>query len=125
MIDGRATGPEFEVEFPFRITSVEGLRDAQQALNIAENRIIFNQRFEGDGYAWVELFGYGTGAGDHGFTVFNREAGTGVQVKVDKPVYRMTFWATNSTLCPENYLSLTLEPGSSESWQSAYTLLLE
>jgi hypothetical protein len=92
-------------------------------LKIDQNRILFNQSFEGDGYAWVELFGYGTGAEDHMFTVYNRESGTGVQVKVDQPIYRMVCWATNSTLCPENFLALRIEPGNSETWESDYTLI--
>jgi hypothetical protein len=122
MIDGQTTGPDFRVEFPFQITSAEGLRDANQVLRLEGNRVNFNKRFTPGGSAWVELFGYGSGPDDHQFRVFNEKTGAGVLVKVDRPVHRMTFWATHSTLCPENFIYLKIEPGEEEQWRSDYTL---
>ncbi|MGW8315030.1 MAG: hypothetical protein ACWGNV_05470 [Bacteroidales bacterium] len=122
MIDGAVTGPEFRVEFPFAITSVEGLRDPQQVLEIEGNQIGFRQPFEGDGAAWVALHGYGSGPADHGFSVVNEQSGAGVKVHVDQPLYRMNFWATSTTLCPENFISMEVEPGGEKHWQSTYTL---
>jgi len=125
MIDGQATGPDFTVEFPFQIASIEGLRDREQVLRLEGNQVKFNKRFTPGGSAWVELFGYGSGPEDHQFRVLNEKTGAGVLVKVDRPVYRMTFWATTSTLCPENFLFLKIEPGNQEEWRSEYTLLTQ
>jgi hypothetical protein len=123
MIDGQATGPDFTVEFPFEITLTEGLRDAQHVLRTEGNQVNFNHRFSPGGSAWVELFGYSTDADDHQFRVYNEKTGAGVLVTVDRPVHRMTFWATQSTLCPENFLYLKIEPGEEEQWRSDYALL--
>ncbi len=122
MIDGSVTGPGFQVEFPFGITSTEGLRDSQDVLRIGGNRIRFARPYQGDGHSWVALKGYGDDPSDHGFRVVNEVTGAGVEVSVDRPVHRMTFWATTTTLCPENFLALTIEPGGEESWRSTYAL---
>jgi hypothetical protein len=125
MIDGVVTGPDFRVEYPFHITSTQGLRDSQRVLKIGDNQLQFEKRFSDSGSAWVELFGYGNGPGDHMIRVVNEKTGTGVQISVDRPVYRMVFWATTTTLCPENFIYLEIEPGGEERWSSRYTLFTE
>ena len=124
MIDGGVTGPAFRVEFPFNIASTEGLRDPQRVLQIERNEIRFRKPFEGNGSAWVALHGYGSDPSDHGFSVINERSGAGVQVGVDQPLYRMNFWATNTTVCPENFVEMEIEPGGEHHWQSTYALFL-
>ena len=123
MFDGHATGPDFLVEYPFEITSVEGLRDPQKVLHVGNKQLLFNKQFVDNGSAWVELFGYGSDAKDHQIRVSNVRTGAGVQINVDQPVYRMVFWATNSTLCPENFIQMRIKSGDQKSWRSEYTLI--
>jgi hypothetical protein len=122
MIDGGVTGPDFRVEFPFEITSTQGLRDNQGVLRIEGNQLRFNQKFKEDGSAWVELFGYGTDPSDHRFRVVNERSGAAVKVHLDQPVYRMVFWGTTTTLCPENFIYMDIEPGNEHHWRSEYIL---
>jgi len=54
-----------------------------------------------------------------------KKTGAGVLIQVNKPLHRLAFWATTTTLCPENFIFLKLAPGEEETWVSEYTLFLE
>ncbi|NQU86257.1 MAG: hypothetical protein HQ541_10895 [Mariniphaga sp.] len=121
VIDGDTTGPDFRVEFPFNITSADGLQDRQKAAKIEKKQLLFNKMLS-RGSVWMDLKGFGSEVTDHQFKIVNEKTGAGVQLNGDKPLHRLVFWATTKTLCPENYVYLNIEPGNSESWTSEYTL---
>jgi hypothetical protein len=37
----------------------------------------------------------------------------------------MAFWCCATTLCPENFIWLKVEPGNEETWNSEYTMFEE
>jgi hypothetical protein len=121
VIDGDTTGPDFNVEFPFSIISADGLSDPTSSVYIEKKQILFNKKLS-NGYVWIDLKGFSNVITDHQFRIINKKAGVGVQMNNDKPLYRMVFWATTKTLCPENYVFMHIEPGKSESWTSKYIL---
>lgn len=121
VMDGDTTGPDFNVEFPFEIISVEGLQDRIGAVKIENNNLSFIKTLD-TGHVWMDLKGFGDGLSDHQFKLTNKKTGATVHVKVNKPLYKMVFWATTKTLCPENFIFLKIEPGHSETWVSEYIL---
>ena len=121
MIDGTRTGPDMEVSFPYAVSCENDLKGL---VSIDENKFIFNKPF-GDESVWMELEGYGTTAADHQFTVRNKKTGAGVAVRMDRPLHRMTFWAIDRTLCPENCLLIRVAPGETFTWEATYTLFTE
>ena len=118
MIDGEATGPNIEVSFPYAVSCENDLKGL---LHIEKDKFVIDQTFENN-FVWMELEGYGDSAADHGFTVRNKKTGAVVRMSMDRPLYRMTFWANPVTYCPENCLWISVEPGKRFSWKARYDL---
>jgi hypothetical protein len=118
MIDGEKSGPPFSITFPYAVSTGDDLKGY---LEIRDNELIFVRELIDDS-VFLELSGYSTEAADHRVTVANRESGAGVTFTVDKPLSRMVFWACETTLCPENSVWISVEPGKEMEWKSDYTL---
>jgi hypothetical protein len=118
VIDHENTGPDFQVKFPFRITTENDLKGI---VKFDRNMLFFTKKLT-EGSIWLALKGYGTEAADQQIELVNNKTGAGVRIKVDKPLYRLVFWATTTTLCPENFVKLILIPGEEVTWISDYTL---
>ena len=120
MIDHEQSGPSFTVSFPYAISTDDDLKGY---LEIANNDLNFIKEIDNSS-VFLELSGYGEEAADHQVTVINNKSGAGVKFTVDKPLSRMAFWACETTLCPENFIQLSVEPGETEKWTSDYTLFV-
>lgn len=118
VMDGQLTGPDFTISFPFNVKTENDLKDL---MKIENNELLFTRELT-EGSIWLLLEGYGSDLKDHDVIVKNKKTGAGVQFKVDKPISRLAFWATTTTLCPENFISISVAPGSEEKWVSDYTL---
>lgn len=122
MIDGEKSGTAFQLRFPYAISTNHDLKGY---LEINNRDLTFIKDVERGGSVYMELGGYGPDEKDHVVTVVNRNSGAGVTFKLDKPLYRMVFWACETTLSPENFIWISVKPGEEESWTSDYTLFLE
>lgn len=121
VLDHENTGPDFQLKFPFQITTENDLKGL---VEIDRNKLSFKKKLS-EGSIWLALKGYGTEADDHQIELVNNKTGAGVRIKVDQPLYKLVFWASTSTLCPENFIKLKLNPGEEKTWISKYTLLPE
>ena len=121
MIDGEPTGRNFVVSFPYNLTTEN---DTKGIVKLEKNEITFLQDLD-KGSVWLELQGYSDRVSDHAVSVVNKKTGAGIKFHVDKPLYKQVFWACPTTLCPENFILLHVEPGQEESWNSDYTLFEE
>jgi hypothetical protein len=121
IIDGERTGPAISVHFPFEISTEDDLKGLMEI----ENKKLTFRKALNDQSIWMELSGFGTDPEDHRITVKNNKTGAGVRFGVNKPLYRMVFWACGTTYCPENFILISAEPGQKETWISDYTLFVE
>jgi hypothetical protein len=121
VIDGRITGPEFITTFPFAVRTEDDLKDL---IKIKDHELFFTRELKEESI-WLLLEGYGTQTKDHDIIVRNKKTGAGIQFKVDKPIHRLAFWATTTTLCPENFIFISIKPGEEEKWISDYTLFIK
>lgn len=122
MIDGEPSGRAFTVSFPYPISTED---DPKGFVDLKDKTLDFIKDLEGDDSFFILLNGYGEEISDHEVTVLNEKSGAGVTFTIDKPLHRMAFWACRTTLCPENFIWLSLEPGSQEEWTSDYTLFVK
>jgi len=122
MIDGEPSGTAFSISFPYPISTDD---DPQGFVEIRENEIHFITDLQEDDSFFLSLFGYGEEVADHQVTVQNHKSGAGVTYSIDKPLHRMAFWSCRTTLCPENFIWLSVEPGSREEWTSEYKLFVK
>lgn len=121
MIDNEGSGPAFTVSFPYAISTTDDLKGY---LEIKDRDLNFIKEIY-DNSVFLELNGYGEEVADHQVTVVNHKSGAGVTFTVDKPLSRMAFWACETTLCPENFIQISVEPGEKENWTSDYTLFVK
>jgi len=122
MIDGQASGTAFKISFPYEINTED---DPKGMLEIKDKEISFLRDLVDDDAVFVALTGYGDALADHQVTVLNERSGAGVTFQVDKPLHRMAFWSCATTLSPENFIWLSVEPGAQETWNSEYTLFVK
>jgi hypothetical protein len=122
MIDGEPSGTAFRLRFPYPVSTES---DTQGFVELQGNELRFIRDVKGEENFFLLLEGYGSEASDHQVTVINEKSGAGVRFSVNKPLYRMAFWACHTTLSPENSIWISVEPGESETWDSDYTLFTE
>ncbi len=119
VIDGQTTGPDFTVTFPFKVSTPDDLKDL---VIIKNNKLLFRRELHKESI-WLLIEGYKSDSKYHHAIIRNSKTGAGIKFSVDKPLHRLAFWATTTTLCPENFILISLEPGKEETWVSDYTLL--
>ena len=132
MIDKQQSGPPFKIIFPYEISTED---DTKGFLEIHGNELAFTKKLENkidvslnqeiNDNVFLNLKGFSDQASDHQVTVINEDTGVGVTFSVDKPLYRMAFWACKTTLCPENFIWISVKPGQTERWTSDYTLFVK
>ncbi len=66
------------------------------------------------------LTGYGATAADYDIRVENRKSGAGVRQTADRPISKINFWSIRTTVCPEPYIDMRIEPGREFTWRIAY-----
>jgi hypothetical protein len=118
MMDGERSGTAFEVNFPFEATTESDLKGL---VELEGNSLRFIKDLQ-DTSVFMDLKGFGESMDDHRVRVTNHRSGAGVEFTVNKPLYRMVFWACETTLCPENFIWISIPPGQEEEWISDYTL---
>jgi hypothetical protein len=117
VIDHQAPGPDFALKFAFEI------RGAGEMANLAEvhgNQIHYLKTLGNGETAATRIQGFGDTAKDYDVTVENRKTGAGVHVTGDRPVARVYLWSVKTTLCPEVYINLQIEPGQESKWNAKY-----
>ncbi len=120
-IDGTRSGKAFVIAFPYHLSTPDSMKGLME---ISDNELHFLEDFHGKSL-FINLEGFGESPDDHSFVVRNRKSGASVRVSVDKPLYRMAFWACESTLSPENFIWISVQPGEEETWTAVYTLFEE
>ncbi len=118
MIDGEPSGPAFKISFPFEPQTND---DPKGYARIEGKDLLITREVRDDAF-FLLLDGYSQQLEDHRVTVLNQESGAGVSFTVDKPLYRMAFWACGTTLSPENSVWISAAPGKRDQWTSEYTL---
>ncbi|MEM7371891.1 MAG: hypothetical protein AAF587_24970 [Bacteroidota bacterium] len=121
MIDGEKSGPAFTVSFPWEVSTVD---DPKGYIDIQNTELSLIKEFR-DTSVFLALTGYSEEVTEHEITVLNQTSGAGVRFTVDKPLHRMAFWACETTLCPENFIWISVAPDEEENWTSDYTLFVK
>ncbi|MFO7621801.1 MAG: hypothetical protein R6W81_11145 [Bacteroidales bacterium] len=119
VINGQPTGPGFTVKFPYNISG-EGQGFGTVAL-IKDNTIGFSRNLnKGETVFCGALKGYRDVPEDYDVRIENSTTGAGVRIRGDKPLSRLVFWAASTTLCPETYIDIDIDPGKDFGWKIGY-----
>jgi hypothetical protein len=143
MLDSQATGPDITVTFPF---DAKAVRSMNPAADVTGKQIVYLQELQPRASATRTPGGAppagtaprgasggpptGASSGIEGFSptdskdfdirVENRKTGAGVRITGDRPLWRINFWSTRTTVCPEAYVEVKAEPGKEFSWRLTY-----
>jgi hypothetical protein len=117
VMDGRPTGPEFSVTFPFEL---HGTRDLKGIADLRGGQVVYRREIQKGESIITDLQGHSQNAFDYDIRMENRKAGMGVHIKGDKPLAKVVYWSIRTTLCPEPYIQLNVPPGGEEQWSITY-----
>ena len=131
MIDKKQSGPPFKIIFPYAISTAD---DTKGFLKIESNELIFTEKLENrsndflnqktNDSVFLNIKGFSEKVSDHMVAVIDEKTEAGVTFSVNKSLYRMAFWACSTTLCPENFIWISVNPSQTEQWTSDYTLFV-
>ena len=120
MLDGKPTGPGMMVHFAFEPKPEDPLGPAAK---IEGKDLIYvdslGPRRGVSGY----LTGYSDKASDYDFTVEDTNTKVAIRQTSDQPLYRLYFWSTRTTICPEGYIHLNIPPGETGRWKIQYQFI--
>jgi len=124
VIDKQPIGPGYVVRLPYTIKS-EGVDKISDFSEIRGNELAYlrNVRSEENIY-YKNLAGYGPDASDYDIRIENKNTGAGVRITCDQPFLKLAFWCCSTTLCPEPYIKIKVEPGKEISWTIRYEFYL-
>jgi hypothetical protein len=117
MLDGQPTGPDVAVTFPF------ALHPSKEMAPLAEvrgGRLMYLRELQPRQTAMSWLAGFGPNAADYDIRVENRKTGAGVRQRSDHAISKLNFWSIRTTVCPEAYIDLRVEPGQETEWRISY-----
>jgi hypothetical protein len=121
-VDGEPIGPDYALrfDFPARAKLLDGLRDATE---LRDGRLVFLRPLD-MGSVYLEITGWGDRAEDNRVTVEHAKSGLALHIQGDRPLAKFNVWSVRTTLCPEPFVRLVVEPGREVSWTSRYEFTL-
>ncbi len=117
MLDGAPTGPGMAVHFPFE---PQAKRPLGPRGGIDGKDIVYLEELQPRQAVTSYLTGYSNSSSDYDFTVENRNAGVGVEQTSNSPIAQLNFWSIRTTICPEAYIHVNVQPGQTANWTIRY-----
>lgn len=118
-VDGAAVGKDYELEFGFEPKADVPKERWKELVKLDGKKLTITGSLD-KGSIHAELGGFGAEAKDHRVTMRHLPSGVSVRVTGDKPLKKFNVWAIGSTLCPEPFVQLDIEPGKSATWSWTY-----
>jgi hypothetical protein len=122
MIDNEPTGPNMQTLFPYEI-SAEG--KGFGTVVKAENRMLaFTKEVPpGENVFSSGVKGFDATPEDYDILIQNLKTGASVQIRGDKPLEKLVYWACHTTSCPEPYIKLSVKPQEEVKWKINYMFI--
>lgn len=117
MLDGQPTGPDFRVVFPFAAQTEANWNGLAE---LRGNELHYLAELQPRQTVFGELRGYGTAAKDYDIRVENLKTHAGVRQTGDRQLAKLMFWSIQTTVCPEAYVAMRIEPGQESAWRIEY-----
>jgi hypothetical protein len=118
VLDGRPTGPDTVVRFPFTLKAKQPVQP--ELADVRDGSIVYLQELPKGKSVFGQFEGFGSSASDFDVHVGNKASGAAVRVRGDKPIAKLIFWSIRTTVCPEPYIQLDAAPGKDVQWTYRY-----
>jgi hypothetical protein len=120
MIDKKPVGPGYFVRLPYNIKS-EGVDNDTDFSDVRRKELFFRRNVNaGEDINYFNLGGYGPDSSDYDIRIENQDASAGVRIRCDQPLLKLAFWCCPTTLCPEPYIAIKVDPGKIFTWKISY-----
>ncbi len=117
MLDHLPAGPDYSVRFPFDVHPESDLKGAAE---VRGKEFTYLKELQDRQSVSTWMSGFGGTPSDYDIRVENRKAGIGVRQTSDQPMSKLNFWSIRTTVCPEAYIDLEVEPGDYITWNINY-----
>ncbi|MEO8098104.1 MAG: hypothetical protein ABI811_10415 [Acidobacteriota bacterium] len=117
MLDGQPSGPNISVKLEFAPKAVANLRGLAETKGY---QIAFLKELVPGETVLTNIEGFSGAISDYDIRVENRATGTAVRQTSNKPISKMVFWSIRTTVCPEAYIDVRVEPGGEVTWRINY-----
>jgi hypothetical protein len=117
MLDAQPTGPDAIVRFPFAPHATGALDGLAE---VRGHALVYLQELQRRQTVQTDLEGYRASAKDYDIRVENRRSGAGVRQTGDRPMSKLHLWSIRTTVCPEAFIDLRIEPGKDATWKISY-----
>lgn len=121
MLDHLPIGPDIDLKFAFQPKSKDGLKGP---IRIEGDDVRYGKAVSAGESASGYLVGFDDSADDDDVRVENVKAGIGVREMGDKPISKLFLWSIPTTVCPEIYIKIHVEPGKTFKWRTTYAFYL-
>lgn len=120
VFDNKPVGPAYKVIFPYEISGDKN-RTGGNLSELDGKRILFKRNLLNKETVFYDsLTGFSEDPDDFDIRVENSETSSGVRITGNRPLSKLIFWASPTTLCPETYVNLDIEPGDDFKWDFYY-----
>jgi hypothetical protein len=117
VLNNLPSGPGFAVGFPFELKATRDLRGLAE---VSGKEVVYLKELEQGQSVGTDLTGFSADAKDYDIRFENRKAGAGARITGDHPIDSLYFWTARTTVCPEPYIRLRIEPGKETTWRIKY-----
>ncbi len=117
MLDGAPSSSDFTVTLPFEPRPTRGFNGFAE---VRGKQIAYLKELGRGETILTELEGFGPSSRDYDIRVENRKTGAGVRQTSNRPISRFNFWSIRTTVCPEAYIDMKIQPGEEFTWRIAY-----
>jgi hypothetical protein len=117
VLDGAPSGPDMSIRFAF---TPKAEKSMEPLAGIEGKQIVYRQELQEGQYVESWLTGYSSNPADYNIVVENTKTGVGVEQTGDNPLSLFNFWSPRTTICPEGYHHLVIQPGQTAHWEIHY-----
>ena len=117
MLDKQPTGPDTVVRLTFPVRATGALNGLAE---VRGNELGYLQELQPRQTVQTDLEGFSASNKHYDIRVENRKTGAGVRQTGDRPMSKLHLWSIRTTVCPEAFIDLHIQPGKESSWRIAY-----
>ena len=117
MLDKQPTGPDTVLRLTFSPRATGALNGLAE---VRDKDLVYLQELQPKQTVQTDLEGFTGSARDYDIRVENRKTGAGVRQTSDRPMSKLHLWSIRTTVCPEAFVDLRIEPMKESSWRITY-----
>ncbi len=119
VIDKQPVGPGYIITFTFNPECSD--KGFEGVVAIQGNKLVYLKNQVPDEKVYcTDLKGYGNTPADYDIRIENHNSRAGMRVTCNRPLVRLAYWSSTTTVCPEPFIKISVKPGEKFEWQIKY-----